>query len=370
MEVDANEEPSQTLTCTNIPCQICKVEKSVYRCPACFIRTCSLVCCNAHKEEHKCNGKRDRTAFVPLGKFTDSTVASDFHFLEDVLAGSDRGKRLIQELGISKQRGNSKRKRIEDDNNNMSQEMPLHPLSKLKLATDKISADACLDMAHELHNDKVSDRDQRDNDINSLVQVCSAKKKTSSKIDPVLSQYPKHKQRLVLKAKERNITLLLMPPGMQRHIMNKTTQYDAKNDMIQWKVEVIFHIISKTAAIKEFSIAERTKTTLIIDRIPENESVHDHLAKAFEKGLSHSSPAETRFILSHFRQNANYEIKNEVLALMKKIPSKSSQPSYYKLDLKNSLGEMLNSMSIIEFPTVEIVSKEDARYFPLMIEEL
>ena len=362
---------------TSIPCQICKVEDSLYRCPACLIRTCSLVCCKVHKEKQGCNGKRDRTAFVPVNKFTDSTVASDFHFLEDVLTRSDRGKRLIKDLGMSQQRGTGKRKRVEDEHNS-PEEVPLHPLSKLKLASDKKTADGGLDMAHEFDNDATKEDDERQSKIKGLVQVCDEKGNKGmgkgtpapSKCDPSLSQYPKHKQRLVQKAKERNVNLLLMPPGMQRHIMNKSTKFDLKSDTMQWKVEIIFHIISKNSS--ETCNEKRTKTILTLDRVPESDNVYQHLSKAFEKQLSHSAPSETRSILVHFRQSTNYELKSspDVVTMMKKIPCKSSQPSYYKVDLKQNLREMLSGMSIIEFPTVEVVLKEDGHYFPLMIEEM
>ena len=355
-----------------IPCEICKSKDSLYRCPACFTRTCSLPCCLAHKEKHECNGTRDRTAFVPLNKFSNSTLASDFHFLEDVLTRSDRGKRLIKDLGLnaSAGAGGNKRKRPEEEN--APEDIPMHPLSQLQLASTSV------DLDQDTNANANAVEDEKHKRIKSLVpvQVCdgimdNASDKvqatpptttTSTRSDPILTQYPKHKQQLVQKARERKVHLLLMPPGMQRHMMNKTTKYDSKKDIIYWKVEFIFHIKLK-------GDTKRTKTVLTIDRVPETDVLYKHLSNAFEKQVSHSAPSDTRSILTNFRQTTN-ELKSDIATLMKRIPSKSSQPTYNKVDLKQSLREMLNGLAVIEFPTIEIVLQEDAELFSLMIAEL
>ena len=61
------------------------------------MRTCSLKCCLEHKSRTGCNGKRDRTAFCSLARFTDAQLASDFHFLEDVLKCGERAGRFVRE---------------------------------------------------------------------------------------------------------------------------------------------------------------------------------------------------------------------------------------------------------------------------------
>ena len=66
---------------------------SVYNCPRCSRRTCSLACCQAHKERTGCNGKRQRTEFLPLCRMTDATLRNDYFFLEDVLNQTSNIKR-------------------------------------------------------------------------------------------------------------------------------------------------------------------------------------------------------------------------------------------------------------------------------------
>ncbi|GAX16373.1 hypothetical protein FisN_27Lu121 [Fistulifera solaris] len=58
---------------------------AIYQCPRCQFRSCSLRCCQAHKQSSKCNGKRDRTQFLPMNQMSDATLTSDYFFLEDVM---------------------------------------------------------------------------------------------------------------------------------------------------------------------------------------------------------------------------------------------------------------------------------------------
>lgn len=87
---------------SSIPiCSICRTAQSAYCCPRCSTRTCSLKCCLEHKSRTGCNGKRDRTAFCSLARFTDAQLASDFHFLEDVLKCGERAGRFVrEEMGV------------------------------------------------------------------------------------------------------------------------------------------------------------------------------------------------------------------------------------------------------------------------------
>ncbi|KAG8193719.1 hypothetical protein JTE90_005017 [Oedothorax gibbosus] len=65
------------------PCSSCKAP-SKYRCPKCSAFSCSLGCVKAHKAELKCDGVRDRSAFVPIDEFKDRHLLSDYQYLEDI----------------------------------------------------------------------------------------------------------------------------------------------------------------------------------------------------------------------------------------------------------------------------------------------
>lgn len=56
-----------------------------YRCPACGARSCSAPCVTRHKADANCTGKRPVAPYKPLLELGDDDLASDYHFLEDLL---------------------------------------------------------------------------------------------------------------------------------------------------------------------------------------------------------------------------------------------------------------------------------------------
>ncbi|VEU38461.1 unnamed protein product [Pseudo-nitzschia multistriata] len=75
-------------------CEECNEESALYQCPGCLIRTCSLKCCQAHKKRTKCSGKRPRGAYLPLCRMNDSTLRSDYFFMEEVLDSIPRARKI------------------------------------------------------------------------------------------------------------------------------------------------------------------------------------------------------------------------------------------------------------------------------------
>ncbi|KAJ7774247.1 hypothetical protein DFH07DRAFT_878040, partial [Mycena maculata] len=67
-------------------CAICTTRYAIYTCPRCATRTCSLPCSAAHKTQKNslCDGKRDKTAYVPPNKYGWGALMDDYVFLEDV----------------------------------------------------------------------------------------------------------------------------------------------------------------------------------------------------------------------------------------------------------------------------------------------
>lgn len=74
-------------------CEVCELRSAVYTCPRCELKTCSLKCIGIHKQELECSGERDKTGYVPLSKFTNLTLLSDYRFLEDVSLAVESCKR-------------------------------------------------------------------------------------------------------------------------------------------------------------------------------------------------------------------------------------------------------------------------------------
>lgn len=84
-------------------CQECHSNVSIYQCPGCNFRTCSLKCCKEHKRRLGCNGKRNRSTFLPLGQMNDNTIKNDYFFLEEVLNTIPRAKRTKIETSAASQ---------------------------------------------------------------------------------------------------------------------------------------------------------------------------------------------------------------------------------------------------------------------------
>ncbi|KAI1883020.1 hypothetical protein AGOR_G00240940 [Albula goreensis] len=74
-------------------CDTCGTEEARYRCPGCSKHSCSLPCVKKHKSEFRCSGVRDNTAFVPLSKFDEMNLLSDYRFLEDTSRLADSAHR-------------------------------------------------------------------------------------------------------------------------------------------------------------------------------------------------------------------------------------------------------------------------------------
>lgn len=65
-------------------CEVCSCNLAKYACPRCEVKTCSLHCVKIHKHELKCNGSRDKTKYIPLNKFTNLDLSSDYRLLEEL----------------------------------------------------------------------------------------------------------------------------------------------------------------------------------------------------------------------------------------------------------------------------------------------
>nr|DAD36569.1 TPA_asm: hypothetical protein HUJ06_007210 [Nelumbo nucifera] len=87
-EAAATSNPKEAPTC-----QECGRNPSKYRCPGCHLRSCSLPCVKAHKKRTSCTGKRDRTQFVPLSKFDDNLLISDYNLLEEAKRVAEASQR-------------------------------------------------------------------------------------------------------------------------------------------------------------------------------------------------------------------------------------------------------------------------------------
>ncbi|GLU16541.1 hypothetical protein SLE2022_329720 [Rubroshorea leprosula] len=97
-EVEASTNPCPLIVKEPAFCEECKSHPSKYKCPACSLRSCSLPCVKAHKQRTGCNGKRNMTKFVPLSKFDDNLLLSDYNLLEEVKRIAESARRARAKL--------------------------------------------------------------------------------------------------------------------------------------------------------------------------------------------------------------------------------------------------------------------------------
>ncbi|XP_018562517.1 box C/D snoRNA protein 1 [Anoplophora glabripennis] len=119
--MDIKVEPSTSSAGTSSKlgvCEVCAFHDAKYTCPRCEVKTCSLKCNKIHKLEIECDGQRDRTKFIPLNKFTNLDLSSDYRLLEEITRSVEAsrkkfGKRWTHISGpLMKLRNAAKSKRI------------------------------------------------------------------------------------------------------------------------------------------------------------------------------------------------------------------------------------------------------------------
>uniref|UniRef100_A0A1Y1M1X0 Box C/D snoRNA protein 1 n=1 Tax=Photinus pyralis TaxID=7054 RepID=A0A1Y1M1X0_PHOPY len=70
-------------------CEVCARNEAQYTCPRCEVKTCCLACAKVHKQELECSGIRDRTKYIPINKFTNLDLSSDYRLLEEITRSVD-----------------------------------------------------------------------------------------------------------------------------------------------------------------------------------------------------------------------------------------------------------------------------------------
>ncbi|KAF2894344.1 hypothetical protein ILUMI_11822 [Ignelater luminosus] len=84
-ETDITTMPGTSSTNSRLGmCEVCSCNPAKYACPKCEVKTCSLRCVKIHKQELECDGTRDKTKYIPLNKFTNLDLSSDYRLLEEL----------------------------------------------------------------------------------------------------------------------------------------------------------------------------------------------------------------------------------------------------------------------------------------------
>jgi hypothetical protein len=285
-------------------CQECRSRVFRYQCPRCSFRSCSLPCCRAHKKRTQCNGQRNRTEFKRLAHMTDERLVSDYHFLEDVLRTMDTGKRVLRQTT-----GGG----VVDDRG--GHKRPRRPLEAEDDATSSgrpahplLTASTVASTTLPLPHQRQSQQD--------------------------LSHLAPKWRHMARQTGQRRITLLFLPAGMQRRLHNQSYHVQ-KKDCLHWTVEWILHTDDATAAPR-----------IVRTTVSEQSALRDALPSVLFRGQD----ATPHTGLLH--------------VLIQQIP----RATYATLSLDSTLREALVDLTVIEFPTLCLVTPARLSGFSIAVQ--
>ena len=299
-------------------CSVCRKNPFKYQCPRCSKRTCCLECCQAHKEQFQCSGKRDRTAFLTLSRMDDDTLVSDYHFLEDAVGTLESSNRLLKQVAPHEGRHSTstthwQRQHYPQQNSSNQRNLPSN---------------------YQQHPSKR----QRGNDADLSVSGVSFP--SSSSFVPPKWKYFRQK------AMERRINLQFMPASMQRHQQNSSRIVKGKdlegnqNEKLEWKVEWRLH--PRNDGKKGKDITSSTSQV----------SEDTELIAAFSNTLDNQATEKLLLLQKQYH------------FLIKDIPCPSNHPLYTRLENTRTLRDVLRDRAVIEYPTIEVVHQDCLQNFP------
>jgi len=395
-------------------CQECQKAHFQYTCPRCAFRSCSLKCCVSHKQRTNCNGKRDRTGtFLPVARMDDSTLQSDYHFLEDVVGMMDRAKRSVSSVP-----GNH--------SNNHTNKRP-----KMGGAADAASATPPHSMLQQLELNST----EEPSTPSSTTTATGAS--TTDLISHVTTNNPFHTPQPQLgpkwrhfwhQAKLRGIHLLLMPQGMQRRKDNSSYVHKSKHKtdenagVMYWNVDVRIHPSIATTSVDTTSTSTSTSCndkkpptpipTIQSIKLPEHAILWKELQQRLDSFLATSSMTsnnhthlplpnkekihwllEKRTPVSQSTSTASASHHNgRPLCYIEITPPPPASPpppkeetppdlllpvqenppplQFHATTTSDSLQSILKGMVVIEYPTIELVPASRLQEFPLAITEV
>jgi hypothetical protein len=181
---------------------------------------------------------------------------------------------------------------------------------------------------------------------------------------------------LTQKAADRGVQLFCMPDGMKRRVAN-TTFYDRKRDLMQWRVEWLFH---GPRAPRDEEKKEKNKPTPVARaedaKVDETATIGSALRAHFAPGPGNAARLHElrRFRRAQERTNKNEnEDENEtevsIGIFLAAEGRRADDPRFHRLALDATLRENLNGKRVLEFPTLHVaVLPEDQDAFPLVPE--
>ena len=223
----------------------------------------------------------------------DATLNSDYFFLENVMQTVDGGRRFLKQVGAIVATGSQ---------------------------------------SFLTNIDPVAD----DNPSSNLNPTNGNCQRIQKRHKPNHEALPHKFRQLIQQAKERDVTLLVMPTGMERHKSNSTF-YHAKSAVLFWKLEFVLHL--------------------------------DDATKSNPRILCHSKVSEESTIVHEWKTVAP-NMECDVHFFIKVIPCPANQPQYAELNKNATIREALQGRTVVEYPTIYAVSPTQEHRFPRLIQEV
>ena len=317
--MEGNNNPPKCIFCNN---------EGIYRCPGCSRLTCSLKCCKEHKKKYNCTGKRDRTSFVSMKDYGDTTLRRDYHFLEDVMQSKQSSRRGLLRDGIL----NENQEKVLQNNSN--------------------------------NNNKNKNNNSKNN-------------KNHYREDTVIGKHSRSTKKLVSEAKSRGINLILMSPGMSKRTHNSTKIVRNK---IHWQIQFVFLKLKNVEFSKISTIDHYVNNTSYLafhaKAIPEDMTLQDILT-AWRKEQPNEEKKEKK-TESNNETNTNtnsntsnvfsmpQQCEQEAQTLLQHsgdgvdvdcylpISIQEESPSFLLLNQTSTITEICKQQKVIEYPTIYI----------------
>jgi hypothetical protein len=99
-DVEQKEEEELTLNFNiqKLPCDICKTTDFKYKCPKCLTKTCSLKCINHHKQNLKCDGKKDKFSSKKIKELDEKDMYRDMKYMTEMINDYNRSSKKLYNI--------------------------------------------------------------------------------------------------------------------------------------------------------------------------------------------------------------------------------------------------------------------------------
>ena len=177
---------------------------------------------------------------------------------------------------------------------------------------------------------------------------------------------------LTQKAADRGVQLFCMPDGMARRVAN-TTFYDRKRDLMQWRVEWLFHgpptardddeEKNGRVGVEKVAPVARAEDA----KVDETATIGSALRAHFAPGPGNAARLHELRRFRSLRERRKAETPATIGIFLAAEGRRADDPRFHRLALDATLRENLNGKRVLEFPRLHVaVLPEDENAFPLV----